>query len=420
MSKQDTEPYKPEYSVDEEKRATPAYQWAFGGDPYHVKIYNRTTGLNETLTKDGENAVMRSGDYTWDLLPNNNGFVLRVTGTEYSCINQYGGGNGPLQFWTDSNSLTDDGSTFRVEEAIIVSSAQTLSLTELPAMTYGDEAYTLPATTDQGQTLTWTSSNTDVAIIRDNVLTIKGAGTTTVTASHAGNILYQPFSKEYTLNVAKAPLTISVGNYTKKQYDPMPEFVVSYEGFKNNETKDVLTKQPTVNCEANEDSAPGVYDVVVSGAEAENYEIKYVAGKLTVTQPDSYTLTYIVDGEVYKTLTMVYGTALTPESEPIKEGYVFGGWSELPETMPNHDVEVTGTFYLYGDVNIDTKVNVVDVVDIARYVVDDPSENFREKLADLNTDRSVNIADAVVLVNHIAGDQNYVKAEFPPNQFCDY
>ncbi|MCR5849266.1 MAG: InlB B-repeat-containing protein [Bacteroidaceae bacterium] len=147
-----------------------------------------------------------------------------------------------------------------------------------------------------------------------------------------------------TLTITKAPLTIAAGTYTKKQYDPMPEFVVSYEGFKNNETKDVLTKQPTVNCEANEDSAPGVYDVVVSGAEAENYEIKYVAGKLTVTEPDSYTLTYIVDGEVYQSFTIKYRESIVPLEAPTKEGYTFSGWSEIPATMPAHDVEVTGSF----------------------------------------------------------------------------
>ncbi len=118
VGKQDTEPYYPTQNVDEGTLATPAYQWAFGGDPYHVKVYNRTTGLNETLTKDGDNAVMRQGNYSWDLLPNSNGFVLRVTGTENSCINQFGSNSGPLQFWTDSRSLTDDGSTFRVVEAI--------------------------------------------------------------------------------------------------------------------------------------------------------------------------------------------------------------------------------------------------------------------------------------------------------------
>ena len=59
---------------------------------------------------------------------------------------------------------------------------------------------------------------------------------------------------------------------------------------------------------------------------------------------NSYTLTYMVDGEVYKTSTVVYGTPLTPEVEPIKEGYTFSGWSEIPTTMPAKDVVVTGTF----------------------------------------------------------------------------
>ena len=118
VGKQDTEPYHPTQDVDEATLATPAYQWAFGGDPYHVKVYNRTTSLRETLTKVDDNAVMRSGDYTWDLLSNSDGFVLRVTGTENTCINQIGGANGPLQFWTNDNSPKDNGSTFRVERVI--------------------------------------------------------------------------------------------------------------------------------------------------------------------------------------------------------------------------------------------------------------------------------------------------------------
>ena len=66
-----------------------------------------------------------------------------------------------------------------------------------------------------------------------------------------------------------------------------------------------------------------------------------ISGSFTV---NSYTLTYIVDGNAYKTLTVDYGTAITPEAEPTKEGYTFSGWSEIPATMPAHDVEVTGSF----------------------------------------------------------------------------
>ena len=59
---------------------------------------------------------------------------------------------------------------------------------------------------------------------------------------------------------------------------------------------------------------------------------------------NSYTLEYIVDGEVYKTITLEFGATITPEAEPTKEGYTFSGWSEIPETMPAHDVTVNGSF----------------------------------------------------------------------------
>ena len=66
-----------------------------------------------------------------------------------------------------------------------------------------------------------------------------------------------------------------------------------------------------------------------------------VTGSFTV---NTYKLVYKVDGEVYKTTEVTYATAITPEAAPTKEGYVFAGWSEIPATMPAHDVEVTGEF----------------------------------------------------------------------------
>lgn len=66
-----------------------------------------------------------------------------------------------------------------------------------------------------------------------------------------------------------------------------------------------------------------------------------VTGSFSV---NSYKLTYQVDGADYKTLNVNYGVALTPEQAPAKEGYTFSGWSEIPATMPAHDVVITGTF----------------------------------------------------------------------------
>ena len=117
VGKQATEPYYPA-QVAADVLKTKEYHWAFGGTPYRVVVYNRATGFAETLTKDGGNAVMRPGEYFWEILPNADGFVLREEGTANNCVNQNGGSEGPLQFWSNAASPTDNGSTFRVEEAL--------------------------------------------------------------------------------------------------------------------------------------------------------------------------------------------------------------------------------------------------------------------------------------------------------------
>jgi hypothetical protein len=57
-----------------------------------------------------------------------------------------------------------------------------------------------------------------------------------------------------------------------------------------------------------------------------------------------YNLIYKVDGEVYETVSVEYGSAITLLDEPVKEGYTFSGWSEAPATMPANEVEVIGSF----------------------------------------------------------------------------
>ena len=56
------------------------------------------------------------------------------------------------------------------------------------------------------------------------------------------------------------------------------------------------------------------------------------------------TLTYKIDGEVYKSYEVSIGASITAEEAPSKTGYTFSGWSVIPETMPAEDVTITGTF----------------------------------------------------------------------------
>ena len=98
-----------------------------------------------------------------------------------------------------------------------------------------------------------------------------------------------------------------------------------------------------------------------------------VSGSYTVNK---YKLTYMIGDETYKTIEIAYGSSITPEEDPSKEGYTFSGWSEIPETMLAQDVTITGHFSLLGDANGDGVVNVADIVElISKGDVDDDDIN---------------------------------------------
>ena len=59
---------------------------------------------------------------------------------------------------------------------------------------------------------------------------------------------------------------------------------------------------------------------------------------------NSYTITYKVDGEEYKTVNVVFGEKVELIDVPTKEGHTFSGWSEAPAIMPANDITIKGSF----------------------------------------------------------------------------
>lgn len=94
------------------------------------------------------------------------------------------------------------------------------------------------------------------------------------------------FNLNASFNISKAKLTVIANDATKKYGEENPEFTCSFFGFKNNETKDVLTKQPTIETTATITSSVGTYPIIPYGAEARNYSFTYERGKLNVTKAD--------------------------------------------------------------------------------------------------------------------------------------
>ncbi len=64
-----------------------------------------------------------------------------------------------------------------------------------------------------------------------------------------------------------------------------------------------------------------------------------VIGGIAALVKHTHTVTYMVDGEVYKTYKVVEGTKVPVPADPAKDGFKFEGWNpEVPEKMGNTDL----------------------------------------------------------------------------------
>ena len=86
------------------------------------------------------------------------------------------------------------------------------------------------------------------------------------------------------LTVAKAPLSVTAENKQTTYGAEAPTFTVTYEGFFGEDYTDELDGELTFACEYAAGSNAGEYDITPSGLTAVNYDITFVAGKLTVTK----------------------------------------------------------------------------------------------------------------------------------------
>ena len=87
-----------------------------------------------------------------------------------------------------------------------------------------------------------------------------------------------------TLTITKATLTVTANDANREEDEENPTFELTYSGFKNDETEDVLTVKPVATTTATANSPAGDYVITVSGGEALNYDFSYVSGTLTVTE----------------------------------------------------------------------------------------------------------------------------------------
>lgn len=108
-----------------------------------------------------------------------------------------------------------------------------------------------------------------------------------------------------------------------------------------------------------------------------------------------HTVVYLVDGEEYLRQEVDYGVAIQTPEYPEKEGYSFSGWENVPESMPDRDVYVSGHFsinsykltvYLDGKVYLERMVEydspvVIETPEVAQgFIFDGWEEEIPERM----------------------------------------
>ena len=108
-----------------------------------------------------------------------------------------------------------------VSQTLVVSKAnQSITFDALPTKTYGDQAFAISATGGgSGNAVTFKSSNPKVATVSGNLVTVIGAGTTTITASQAGDANYNTANdvlQALTVNKVGQIITFDLGTNATK------------------------------------------------------------------------------------------------------------------------------------------------------------------------------------------------------------
>lgn len=127
------------------------------------------------------------------------------------------------------------------------------------------------------------SSLTTLPTATTAATTLSGAGAYPIDVSGASAADYIINYEPGVLTVSKAQLTITADNQQKIAGEENPPLTASYSGFVNGETQGELSHPPQVTTTATAQSAPGEYPINISGADADNYDISYIPGLLTIT-----------------------------------------------------------------------------------------------------------------------------------------
>jgi hypothetical protein len=213
--------------------------------------------------------------------------------------------------YTKSNVTTNDAGTYSVlvtnTAGQATSSGAMLKVFITPAVTWSAPAnitYGTPLGAAQLNASSLVAGSFAYNPAASTVLNAGNSQTLSATFNPTDTNTYVPVSTNVSINVLKAPLTVTAANTNKVYGAPLPSFAAIYSGFTNGDTVAKLSSLPILTCSATASSPVGGYPIQVSAGVSSNYAFSLVNGTLTVT-PATPVLTWTNPSPIS------YGTALS-------------------------------------------------------------------------------------------------------------
>jgi hypothetical protein len=197
---------------------------------------------------------------------------------------------------------------------------QTITFGTLANRAYGDASFTLGATASSGLTITYASSNTNVATVSGNTVTIVGVGTTNITASQVGNTNYNAATDVVrSLTITQKQLTITGLTGVNRQYNATNVATVSGSATLNGvlaaDTGNVtLSGTPSytfANAAVGNGKAITISGLSLTGSAAANYSLTLPSLSANITAKALTVTGAVANDKVYDGTTVATVTGAT-------------------------------------------------------------------------------------------------------------
>ena len=227
----------------------------------------------------------------------------------------------------NDNFIWRDGTQSSITRSFKIEKAQLKISADNKTITYGDSAPTYTCVYTgfvSGENASNLSSAVSYSCAYNiSALNSRKVGTYNIVPTGATAQNYQITYETGTLTVNKKALTIKADNKTII-YGGTPTYTCTYTGFVFGETESALNSEVIYNCDYNVSNANtrkvGTYNIVPTGATAENYAITFVNAILTVNKAgltitaEAKTITY---GDSAPTYTCTYTGFVMGEDESV-------------------------------------------------------------------------------------------------------